>query len=376
MKLNIRFALRAMTAFAIALSVGVIAACGGGSEDATLGRSTAQGVKPTPVSADQICNATSLSTVLVPVPSGGGGGVTPVNVKVHYNRPDGIYTDWGLHLWQVNGSQYVADYPGVSWSQPLLATGVDSYGAYFIVEASKFTNPNATGFGFIVHKANQNGDPGVDRIWQFSEGTEFWLKSGDATVYKTNPLGGTPDITTVRVHYKRFDANYSVWGLHLWDTSRIDVSRLPGLTLNDWNNPIPLSSMPNYTAAADGSEVAFDLPVLNPTGDPSRTAVEFIIHGLPSNPNGGVNNKDGWNDNIRVVYTSLSITSQVGEIWLVQEEPTVFTSVPDLRTASTKDARAVWLTKSILKWPRVDTAGSFRLYHSATGRIIARRGVQ
>ena len=34
-------------------------------------------------------------------------------------------------------------------------------------------------------------------------------------------------------------------------------------------------------------------------------------------------------------------------------------------------ARAVWLNKRLLKWPGVDGAGTFRLYHSAQGQIVA-----
>src|SRR5690606_42115436 len=39
-----------------------------------------------------------------------------------------------------------------------------------------------------------------------------------------------------------------------------------------------------------------------------------------------------------------------------------------------QDARAVWLSQRLLQWPRTDTGGRFRLYHSAEGRIVARRG--
>src|SRR5678815_5077182 len=231
--------------------------------------------------------------------------------------------------------------------------------------ASKFTVAAAAGFGFIVHLGDTK-DPDGDRFWMFRDGAEIWLRSGDATTYRSNPLGGTLDIATVRVHYKRFDANYAVWGLHLWSTSGIDVSRLPGLVIGDFGRPVPLSAVPGFTARADGSGVAFDLPVLNPTGDASRTALEFIIHGMPSNPVGGVNNKDGWSSNIHVNYAALRITAGVGEIWLVQDTPQVFTAVPNTRTASTLDARAVWLSRSLVRWPRADSAGAFRLYHSAT----------
>jgi pullulanase/glycogen debranching enzyme len=324
---------------------------------------------------DEICNTTEVSKVVTPVPdtSGGGGGAPAVDVRIHYNRADGQYTGWGLHVWQVNDAgQYLADYPGVTWGGPLQPAGTDAYGPYFLIEASKITNPAAAGVGFIVHQGDTKDTDG-DRQWAFQDGGELWLKSSDPTVYRSNPAGGL-DIDTVRVHYKRFDASYDVWGLHLWPTSGIDVARLPGLELEQWNNPVPLASMPNYAAAPDGSEVVFDVPVLNPTGDPGRVAVEFIVHGLPSNPSGGVDNKDGWSTNPKVVYAGLKIADRIGEVWLVQEEPRVFTSVPNTRLASTTDARAFWLSRSLLRWPRVDTAGTFALHHSATGQIVARAG--
>jgi pullulanase len=321
---------------------------------------------------DQICNTAEVSKVVVPVPTTTeGGGIPAVNVKIHYNRADGQYTGWGLHVWQVNDAgQYLADYPGVTWGGPLQPAGTDAYGPYFQIEASKITRPDAAGVGFIVHQGDTK-DTNVDRLWSFQDGGELWLKSDDPTVYRSNPAGGL-DINTVRVHYKRFDAQYNQWGLHLWSTSGIDVARLPGLTLEQWGSPVPLSAMPGYTAAPDGSEVVFDLPVLNPVADASRVAVEFIIHGLPSNPAGGVDNKDGWTSNPRVVYAGLVIAGQVGEVWLVQEEPRVFTSPSNTRHASTTDARAVWLGRGLLRWPRVDTAGTFRLYYAAQGQIVAR----
>ncbi len=329
---------------------------------------------PIPPIDQSICLATApLSTVLSPVPTATGGGTSrAIDVKVRYNRADGQYDGWGLHVWQVNeAGQYIADYPGVTWGSPLVHAGTDAYGAYFQIEAGKITNPAATGFGFIVHQGDTK-DTDVDRLWSFQDGGELYLKSGDPTVYRSDPSGGL-DLDTVRVHYKRFDAKYDVWGLHLWPTSGIDVARLPGLVLEQWDNPIPLSSMPGYAAAPDGSEVVFDVPVLNPVADPGRVAVEFILHGLPSNP-GGVDNKDGWTTNPRAVYASLKIASRVGEVWMVQEDQRMHTSPPSTRLASTTDARAVWLDRSLLRWPRVDTAGAFKLYHSATGQIVARMG--
>ncbi len=319
-----------------------------------------------------ICDATTLNTVLDAVPP--SVGTSPINVRVRYNRGDNNYADWGLHLWQVNDAgQYIADYPGVSWPQPLVRSGIDGYGAYFDIQASAFTNPAAAGFGFIVHPPGQGGDPGGDRVWKFSDGDEIWLRSGDATIYRSNPLTTTPNIDTVRVHYKRFDGVFNQWGLHLWPTSGIDPSRLPGLTLDQWENPVLLNAMPGYTTQG-ANDIVFDLPVLNPTGDANRRAVEFIIHGLPSNPNGGVNNKDGWNDNIRVPFGALNIVDGVGHIWLIGGDARVFFSTPDTRRVSSTDARAVWLTRDLIQWPQVEASANFKLYHSAAGQLRVRRG--
>ncbi|HSR96092.1 MAG TPA: pullulanase-associated domain-containing protein, partial [Kofleriaceae bacterium] len=184
---------------------------------------------------DAICNAPA-STVLMPIPAAGGPTV-PINVKVHYNRPDGQYAGWGLHVWQINdASQFIGDYPGVTFPEPLAPAGFDDFGPFFQIEAAKLTNPQAAGFGFIVHQGD-NKDPDGDRFWMFSGGAEIWLRSGDATIY------------------------------------------------------------------------------LGPLGPPAGT-----------------------------------------------------------NTTSTVDARAVWLTRARLRWPRVDGTGEFRLYHSATGQIAARAG--
>jgi len=41
---------------------------------------------------------------------------------------------------------------------------------------------------------------------------------------------------------------------------------------------------------------------------------------------------------------------------------------------SSLDARALWLNRSTLRWPRTDTSGRFRLYHSARAQLVHRVG--
>lgn len=305
---------------------------------------------PPPLSCRlEVCNAENASIVLAAVPP--AEPPAPAGpVKVHYQRADGNCADFGLHVWQVNAANaYVADYPNVSWPNPQLPAGSDAYGIYWLIDPSVF-RADATGFGFIVHKPGADGDPpGLDRIRKFADGGELWLKSGEATAYRTNPdARASLDPSTLRIHCQRSDGNFTPWGLHLWDNGRIDAARLPGLTLNVGESPARFASMPGYQAVSP-NEVVFDLPVLNPKDDASRSAVEFIIHGTPDNPNGGSGDKDGWTDNIRVDYANVTAVDGVAEVWLVRDTPTVFYRAPDLRLASTTDARAYWLTDRLAR---------------------------
>ncbi len=369
---------RLLGSCSIALAA-LLAACGGGGGGTTADAlaqaadERAEALSASrPASNLDVCNAENASTILAAVPAPEPPAPSGP-VKVHYQRADAAYADFGLHVWQVNAANaYVADYPNVSWGSPLPPAGSDAYGIYWLIDPAVFRS-DATGFGFIVHKPGADGDPvGLDRLWKFADGGELWLKSGDATVYRSNPDAlASLDLNTLRIHYQRSDANFTPWGLHLWDTSRIDAARLPGLTLNVWDNPVRFASMPGYQALS-ANEVVFDLPVLNPKDDASRSAVEFIVHGTPDNPNGGSGNKDGWTNNIRVDYANVTAAGGVAEIWLVQDTPQVFYRAPDLRQASSTDARAYWLSDRLLQWPKASAGGAFKLYHSARGQIVAR----
>ena len=278
------------------------------------------------------------------------------SLRVHYRRADGNHAGWQIHTWNAAQSP--------NWNAGWNASGSDDFGVYYDV-------PLAAGsgtVGFLFHLGDTKDNGGADQSYVLQSGAnEIWRLEGDNTNYTSNPrLLPVPDIKTVRVHYKRFDGAYSAWGLHLWNGSGLDAARLPaGVTIEDWNNPVAFDKLAGYSLGA--AEVVFDIPVLNPKDDATRKTLEFIIHG--QNPNQG--DKDGRNDNIVVNYSALTVSGQVGQIWLVQQDATVYTAVPDTRQVATTDARAYWLNKTLLQWPRVDTAGVFKLYHSATGQLTA-----
>ena len=172
----------------------------------------------------------------------------------------------------------------------------------------------------------------------------------------------------MRVHYLRYANDYSTWGLHLWGGSGLDTGRMGSVGYGDWNNPTAFSAMPGYALGA--SEVTFDIPVLNPVSNSGATSLQFIIHGMAPNQN----DKDGRDNNIIVTYAGLTVANHVGEIWLVQQNATVYASAPDLRTVSTTDARAVWLTSKVVQWPAVSSGSKVKLYWSSTGQVAATLG--
>ncbi|MFN7723561.1 MAG: alpha-1,6-glucosidase domain-containing protein [Rubrivivax sp.] len=355
----LRWARRASLALGAAV---LLTACGGGGGG---GGDTPAPTPPVVVDPSLAQgNATALATTLSAVPTDADGGgssgntdVVATSLTVHYQRADGDYTGWQLHTWGAGTD------PG--WNVGHNPVRIDSFGAVYTVPLAS-TSGNV---GYLFHKGETKDHGGTDQSYTLKAGAnEIWRKEGDNVTYNANPAGATaPDITTVRVHYKRFGGDYSGWGLHLWEGSGIDTSRLAGLTLNDWGNAVPLSSMPGYAAGA--GEVVFDIPVLNPQGDANRAAVEFIVHGRAPNQD----NKDGRPNNIRVDFAGLKIVNRVAEVWLVQEDATLYSAAPDLRLSSLSDSRAVWLNKQLIKWPRIDTSLTVKLYHSATGQIKAKR---
>jgi pullulanase-type alpha-1,6-glucosidase len=339
---------------AAATTLGLLAACGGGElggpdalRQATTANADTEVLHAAPAAAPEAARAKAQAVA---------GDTT--SLRVHYRRADGNTSGWQIHTWGAGQD------PG--WNAGWNPVGSDDFGAYYDVPLSSSSGT----VGFLLHKGDDKDNGGADQSYALKPGAnEIWRLQGDSTNYAANPLLlPVPDIKTLRVHYKRFGGDYAAWGLHLWNGSGLDTARLPaGLAIENWGSPVPLSAMAGY-AAVDG-DVVFDLPVLNPQGDVSRKSVEFIIHGMAPNQN----DKDGRDANIHVEFAALTNAGQVGEIWLVERDATVYTAAPDLRSVSSTDARAVWLNKRLVKWPRVTASGTVRLYYSANGQIAVKR---
>lgn len=72
---------------------------------------------------------------------------------VFYKRDDANYNGWGLHLWNDENCNALADetLAGIEWETPLLSTGINTdFGAYYVLNTQ-----NNTCINFIIHKGDE-----------------------------------------------------------------------------------------------------------------------------------------------------------------------------------------------------------------------------
>ncbi len=193
---------------------------------------------------------------------------------VHYNRPDGNYDGWGLHLWgDIEGT--------VDWASPIPFSGEDAYGRFAWVKVK----PGGSNVGFIVHNGDVK-DPDGDRSVNPQVTPEIWLTSGDAGVDAS--LAAARGFA--RIHYDRTADDYAGWGLHLWgDAIAAGVG-------TDWASPRPYDGIDDFGAY-------WDVPLQNP-----QAALNFIIH------NG--DNKDVNSD-------ETFVPAVAGEVWRNQGDASI-----------------------------------------------------
>ncbi|MCY1138079.1 alpha-amylase family glycosyl hydrolase [Actinoplanes sp. Pm04-4] len=105
---------------------------------------------------------------------------------VHYFRPAGDYTGWGLHLW--GDAVDPAVLAQIAWDKPWPATGVEGGWATYEIPLVDDTKP----VNFIMHLPNGDAvpttrEPGGDRAFTPIDNPQIWLKQGDATIYTSAP---------------------------------------------------------------------------------------------------------------------------------------------------------------------------------------------
>lgn len=177
---------------------------------------------------------------------------------IFYNRPDGFYDGWVLHLWNDDNCPDTVANP-TEWPAGPSIDGVDpNYGGYFVI-------PLLDGFSncmnFIVHDADGNKDLSEDdRMLSLTGDRMGWTLSGVPDVFlqpvfgaEGVPLEGaalhwvtptefvwdidTANVSTVRLYYSAAGDMTFIPGDGVGDQSFIELT--PGATLSDSANIYP-----------------------------------------------------------------------------------------------------------------------------------------
>jgi hypothetical protein len=99
-------------------------------------------------------------------------------VAINYNRCDGNYQDWGVHLWQRGpGGPAIA---GVTWASPVMPTGKTDFGVFWHVKLSEFPEGKVN---YIIHKGDNKDQGGRDMQFDGNTVKEIWVNSGDRKIY-------------------------------------------------------------------------------------------------------------------------------------------------------------------------------------------------
>ncbi|MFB9737547.1 pullulanase-type alpha-1,6-glucosidase [Streptomyces thermocoprophilus] len=248
---------------------------------------------------------------------------------VHYKRPDGDYTDWGLYAW---GD--LADGEATEWPAGHPFTGRDAYGAFAWVKLK----PGASDVGFLVVDKDGNKDVSADRAIDVTKTGEVWVEQGNPDVLTERPDQPAQDTDKAVLHYHRADGNYDGWGLHTWTGAAQPT---------DWSKPL-------RPVRTDAYGAVFEVPLAA-----GATSLSYIVH--------KGDEKDLPTDQ------SLDLKANGYEVWLLAGQESYLLPQPAGSSAALDltTSKAIWIDRDTLAWNGSDGAASTQLLYSRTGSIKA-----
>jgi pullulanase-type alpha-1,6-glucosidase len=250
-------------------------------------------------------------------------------VAVHYGRPDGNYTGWGLHLW----GDGLSPGTGTDWAGPRQPDGIDDFGAFWNVPV---TDPNKP-VNFIVHNGDTK-DPGADQSVLPSAQGAAWVRSGEATVHPTRAAAEHAAV----LHYRRPAGDYDGWGLHVWTGAA---------TPTDWTNPLP-------PVSTDAFGVTWKVPLAD-----NAPLLNYIVHKGDA--------KDLPTDQ------ALDLVTIGHEVWILSGQEKYLLPMSKQATPDTdvKAAKAVWIDRNTVAWRAGPTDGhSYELWSAPAGGLVVTDG--
>jgi pullulanase-type alpha-1,6-glucosidase len=120
---------------------------------------------------------------------------------LHYRRPAGDYTRWGLHVW--TGAAQPTD-----WAKPLAPAGFDAYGAVFRVPLAE----GAKALNYIIHNGDDKDLPTDQALDLAGAGNEAWLLAGQPGHLLPAPAEAAgPGIDLARARAEWIDRDTVLW---------------------------------------------------------------------------------------------------------------------------------------------------------------------
>ncbi|MEL7382079.1 MAG: pullulanase-type alpha-1,6-glucosidase [Pseudomonadota bacterium] len=153
----------------------------------------------------------------------------------------------------------------------------------------------------------------------------------------------SPSYQQAVIYYKRADANYDGWGLHLWNNGSCDAVANAALEGVDWGNPYQWQ----------GVDPEFGAQFVVPLKDAHGACMNFIVHKGNDKALGG--------DDLKLEFKN-------GNTLYTEHGSTTLKYSPDQQTVvELSGAAAHWLDVTTLAWFEHSDAASYQLWSSTQG---------
>ena len=174
-----------------------------------------------------------------------------VQVTVHYNRGDADYNNWKIYTWK-----------NIKSNDPLNAdngrtavSSTDSFGGVYVVNATGMSTFNSLGF-LVTYQNSWTKDFATDRfISSFTNGkAEIWLRSGDATVYTSEPAPPAPAIASATL------SSFNKFRVIVSPPIAVTSTTTEGFTISDGTSDVPVTAATAINASGGNASI-FDLTI-------------------------------------------------------------------------------------------------------------------
>ncbi len=276
-----------------------------------------------------VCGFSSVLRAQTPPP------VAANTIRIHYHRPDGVYTGWTVYAFG-DTTEDTGNFGG----GPVQVTGTDSFGAYFDVgvTAAAYTD-GAQAVGIILH-VGDNKDTPNNEYADPSQGNNFYQLSGATALTTTQPPipvdHKNPNIpaNTARIHFYRPDGIYTNWTVYAFGDTTEDTSNY--------------NAGPIFPTGTDAYGVYYDVPL-----KPGGSDLGFIVHNIAT----GTKNTPA--------DLHLDIVDY-NEAWIISGDPMVYLTLPtaaELLNANFLKAQAFWIDRNtvLIQSVYAQSGGSYYL---------------